>query len=85
MTASGPRPRHVPNGMNTTIKVSTSTRDLLKERADADGMTLDAELWALARRERQRRMGLELAEADLDRSDVGWLDMAASEAGDASR
>ncbi|MFW2335231.1 hypothetical protein [Ilumatobacter sp.] len=71
--------------MNTTIKVSTSTRDLLKELADADGMTLDAELWALARRERQRRMGLELAEADLDRSDAGWLDMAASQAGDASR
>ncbi len=71
--------------MNTTIKVSSSTRDLLKELADADGVTLDAELRALARRERQRRMGLELAAADLDRSDAAWLDMGASEARDASR
>ena len=72
-------------GMNTTIKVSTSTRDLLKDLADADGVTLDAELRALARRERQRRMGLELASVDLDQADGAWLDMGASEAGDAGR
>ena len=71
--------------MRTTIKVSTSTRDVLKELADADGVTLDAELRALARRERQRRMGLELAAADHDDADAGWPEMGASEASDASR
>ncbi len=37
------------------------------------------------RRERQRRMGLELASVDLDQADGAWLDMGASEAGDAGR
>lgn len=71
--------------MNSTIKVSSSTRDLVKELADADGVTLDAEPRALARRERQRRMGLELAADDPDAADAAWLDMGAAEACDASR
>lgn len=69
--------------MNTTIKVSTSTRDLVKELADADGLTLDGELRVLARRERQRRMGLELAAHHASDNDALWLDAGAADVADA--
>lgn len=75
----------MPGGLDATIKVSTSTLDLLKELADADGLTLDAELQVLVRRERQRRMGRELAAVDLDQAEAAWEETGASEAGDPRR
>ncbi len=61
---------------STTVRVSPQTRDSLKELAEADGITLDAELSRLARAERQRRMGQGLAASTLDPDDERWIDTA---------
>ncbi len=45
----------------TTIKVSTTTRDALRELARRDGLSMEAELVALVRRARRRAMGLEMS------------------------
>jgi hypothetical protein len=47
---------------STTIKVRKSTRDAVRQLADADGVSLDSEIQRLARRERQRRIADALAE-----------------------
>ena len=60
----------------TTIKVSTSTRDALRQLADRDGLTLDAQLNRLIRRERRRLM---------DADDVTVLNASANDVADASR
>ena len=61
---------------STTIRVSTSTRDALRELADRDGVTLDEELGRLLRAERQRRMGAALAHP-LSAEDRQWIDAGA--------
>jgi len=67
----------------TTIKVSTRTRDALRQLADRDGLTLDAQLDLLIRRERRRVIGLQLASAALDLDDRAVLDASASDVADA--
>jgi hypothetical protein len=69
----------------TTIKVSTSTRDALRQLADRDGLTLDAQLNRLIRRERRRLMGAQLASAPPDADDVTVLNASAIDVADASR
>jgi len=69
----------------TTIKVSTETRDALRRLADRDGLTLDAQLDRLIRRERRRIIGAQLASAPLEDDDVRVLDASASDVADASR
>lgn len=69
----------------TTIKVSVQTRDALRQLADRDGLTLDAQLDKLIRRERRRIIGAQLASAPLDNDDVAVLDASASDVADASR
>lgn len=46
---------------STTIRVSTTVRDEIGALAAADHVTLDEMLRRMARAERQRRMGAELA------------------------
>ena len=61
----------------TSIRVSRSTRDELRELADRDGLSLDEEIRALTRAERQRRMGQELADLTFDEATTRWLEAAA--------
>lgn len=68
----------------TTIKVSMRTRDALRQLAERDGRTMDAQLDALIRSERRRVMGLQLASEALDPSDLAVLDASASDVADAS-
>ena len=67
----------------TTIKVSTRTRDALRQLAARDGLSLDAQLELLIRRERRRIIGLQLASAPLDLDDRAVLDASASDVADA--
>jgi low affinity Fe/Cu permease len=67
----------------TTIKVSTRTRDALRQLAERDGLTLDAQLDLLIRRERRRVIGLQLASASLDLDERSALDASASDVADA--
>ena len=69
----------------TTIKVSVRTRDALRQLADRDGLTLDAQIEKLIRRERRRIIGAQLAGAPLDDDDAAVLDASASDVADASR
>jgi ABC-type phosphate transport system auxiliary subunit len=75
------------NGMSgtTTIKVSVRTRDALRELAERDGLTLDAQLERLIRRERRRVIGAQLSSVPLDDHDAAVLDASASDVADASR
>lgn len=70
---------------STTIKVSVRTRDALRQLADRDGLTLDAQLDRLIRRERRRIIGAQLAGAPLDDDDLAVLDASAGDVADASR
>jgi hypothetical protein len=69
---------------STTIKVSVRTRDALRQLADREGLTLDAQLEKLIRRERRRIIGAQLASAPLDVDDHVVLDAFASDVADAS-
>ena len=69
---------------STTIKVSVQTRDALRELADREGLTLDAQIAKLVRRERRRIIGVQLASAPLDAEDEAVLDASASDVSDAS-
>lgn len=69
----------------TTIKVSTATRDALRQLAERDGLTLDAQLEKLIRRERRRIIGAQLASAPPDDDDVAVMDASAGDVADASR
>lgn len=68
----------------TTIKVSVRTRDALRQLADREGLTLDAQLDRLIRRERRRLIGAQLAGAPLDADDRVVLDASAGDVADAS-
>jgi hypothetical protein len=67
----------------TTIKVSTRTRDALRQLADRDGLTLDAQVDLLIRRERRRIIGLQLASEPLSHDDAMVLDASASDVANA--
>ena len=69
----------------TTIKVSVQTRDALRELADREGLTFDAQIEKLVRRERRRIIGAQLASAPLDSDAEAVLDASASDVADASR
>ncbi len=69
----------------TTIKVSSRTRDALRQLADRDGLTLDAQLDLLIRRERRRIIGVQLSGALIDGDDMLVLDASASDVADACR
>jgi hypothetical protein len=69
----------------TTIKVSVETRDALRQLAERDGLTLDAQLDRLIRRERRHIIGAQLASAALDNDDTAVLDASAGDVADASR
>lgn len=51
---------------DTTIRVASATRDELRALAETDGVTLDEMLRLLAKRERQRRIGVALATHESD-------------------
>ena len=68
----------------TTIKVSVQTRDALRRLADREGLTFDAQLEKMIRRERRRIIGAQLASAPLDVDDEAVLDASASDVADAS-
>ncbi len=70
---------------STTIKVSVRTRDALRQLADREGLTFDAQIEKLIRRERQRIIGAQLASAPLNADDKAWLDASAGDVADASR
>ena len=70
---------------STTIKVSVRTRDALRQLAAREGLTLDAQLDRLIRRERRRIIGAQLASAPLDATEEAVLDASASDVGDAGR
>jgi len=69
----------------TTIKVSLATRDALRQLAERDGLTLDAQLNRLVRRARRRIIGAQLATSPLDADDTAMLDASVSDVADASR
>lgn len=69
---------------STTIKVSVQNRDALRLLADREGLTFDAQLGKMIRRERRRLMGAQLASALLDADDEAVLDASASDVADAS-
>jgi hypothetical protein len=59
---------------STTLRVMTSTRDVVRDLADQDGVSLDEEIQRLARAERQRRFGAALAAVEASEDDRRWLD-----------
>ena len=69
---------------STTIKVSVRTRDALRELADREGLTFDAQIEKLVRRERRRIIGAQLASAPLDVGDEVVLDASVSDVADTS-
>lgn len=67
----------------TSVRVSTRTRDAVRRLADADDVTLDEEIARLARSERQRRMGLELSQVEPNDEDQAWIDAGLDAVNDA--
>ena len=61
------------------------TRDALRELADREGLTFDAQIEQLVRRERRRIIGAQLASAPPDADDLAVLNASASDVADASR
>jgi MoxR-like ATPase len=57
----------------TSIRLSSVTRDSLKNLASVDGLTIEQEVKQLLRAERQRRMGDELAAVELTDEENDWL------------
>ena len=70
---------------STTIKVSTRTRDALRQLADRDGVTLDRELEKMIQRERRRLIGAQLSGVPLSHDETAVLDASAADVADASR
>lgn len=56
----------------------------MRELADREGLTFDAQIEKLVRRERRRIIGAQLASAPLDAGDEAVLDASASDVADAS-
>ena len=64
--------------------VPVRTRDALRELADREGLTFDAQIEKLIRRERRRIIGAQLASVPLDADDAAVLDASANDVTDAS-
>lgn len=62
---------------DTTVRVSTRNRDLLRAIAEAEGLTMDDALALLLRRHRQREMGEQLHRHEPDVADRAVLDRGA--------
>lgn len=71
--------------MSTTIKVSKDTRDQLRDLALQTGLTLDGQIRKLLKRERQRRIGAQLASEPLSDDERMVLDAGAADVGNAIR
>lgn len=69
----------------TTIKISVRTRDALRQLAEREGLTLDAQLDRLIRRERRRLIGAQLASTPPTEADATVLDASANDVADACR
>jgi hypothetical protein len=69
----------------TTVKVSVGTRDALKRLAERQGLTMDAQLEEMIRRERRRQIGQQLASGHLDETDRLVLDASVGDVDHASR
>ena len=69
----------------TTIKVATRTRDALRELADREGRTLDAQIEALIRAERRRIIGQQLSSASPASYELEVLNASARDVADACR
>lgn len=69
----------------TTVKVSIQTRDALRELADREGLTFDAQIEKLVRHERRRIIGAQFASVPLNSHDEAVLDASASDVADTSR
>lgn len=67
----------------TTIQISVRTRDALRKLADCEGLTYDAQIDKLVRRERRRIIGAQLASAPFDPDDMAVLKASASDVADA--
>jgi hypothetical protein len=61
----------------TTIKLSAATADQLRDRAKADGVTIEREIAKLLRLDLQRRIGESLASQKLSDEDHDWLNLGA--------
>lgn len=57
----------------TTVRVSHTTRDEIRALAEADDLTIDQVLHKLARAERQRRMGADLAANPLSEENLALV------------
>ena len=68
---------------STTIKVSIRTRDALRQLADREGLTMDAQLARLIRTERRRTIGAQLSSGRPDPDEERLLDASASDVADA--
>ncbi len=67
---------------STTMKVSVSTRDALRQLAEREGLTLNTQLDQLVRRERRRAIGAQLASSPLDEDDIATLNASVSDVAD---
>ena len=67
----------------TTIKVSIRTRDALRQLADREGLTMDAQLERLIRTERRRTIGAQLSSGQPDPDEERLLDASVSDVADA--
>ena len=65
----------------TTVRVTRSTHQALRERAERDGLTIEAELRQLLRYDRQRRLAEALATTELSGADEQVLSAAAAAVG----
>lgn len=70
---------------STTIKVTKQTWDALRQLADREGLTFDAQIGKLIQRERRRIIGAQLAGVPPSADDHAVLDASASDVADASR
>lgn len=66
----------------TTIRVSTRTRNDIRELADSEGLTMGEQLDRMVRAERQRRIGEALAAVPPDADDDRWVDIGVESIGD---
>ncbi len=70
---------------STTIKVSVQTRDALRQLADLEGLTLNAQMERMIRQERRRTIGAQLASTPLNADEIAILNASAHDVANESR
>ena len=70
---------------STTIKVSVQTRDALRQLADLEGLTLNAQIERMIRQERRRTIGAQLASTPLNADEIAILNASAHDVANESR